>query len=220
MIAGSHAASCISLIAAEARRLLRILMALEESQHSKVYRLRGIPLYLDRQGVADLLYGFLPDGSRSDITIASLALSCDFWSPNSRTATLTFSKPPTVVTAAFTAKEWRLPVRGLQEQLILDDRFNGLTPLNDVPTDQHEHEYAPKLISGAMLFTNLVTAASSCRVLPAILWAHGSLEVETNLSCGSATLCQEWLAARDSYSTVTIRLLSAASPFRRWTTLP
>ncbi|KAK0729580.1 hypothetical protein B0H67DRAFT_650805 [Lasiosphaeris hirsuta] len=115
-------------------------MAPEEAQKAKAYRLRGIPLHLDRQGVADLVCGSLPNLSRSDITIASLALSCGFWSSNSRTATLTFATPPTVVRGSPAANGWRLPAPGLREPLILDDDFSGLTPLNDVPVDQHEHD--------------------------------------------------------------------------------
>lgn len=111
-------------------------MASEESLKTKVYRLRGIPLHLDRQGVADLLCSCLPDISRNDISIASLAPSCGFWSSESKTATLTFSAPPSIVHTTTTEHTWRLPTPWLPEPLVLDDDFSGLTPLNDVDTEQ------------------------------------------------------------------------------------
>src|SRR5438046_2923971 len=89
-------------------------MAREELPRARVYRLRGIPEHLDRLEVAELVGGFLPDGSPKDITVASLAPSCDFWSRStSKTATLTFSKLPVAVLAAPSAKVWLLPVPGL-----------------------------------------------------------------------------------------------------------
>lgn len=162
-------------------------MASEETQKAKVYRLRGLPLHVDRQGVGDLLCSTLPSLDRNDITVTSLAPSCGFWTSDSKTATLTFSTPPPLVRDAPATTEWRLPAPGLQEPLILDHDFNGFTPLNHVPADQHEHEYFPRKSCrhGSSLHG---AAASLFRALPAILWAHGNLEAKTNLSCGSATL--------------------------------
>ncbi|KAL7815736.1 hypothetical protein V8C26DRAFT_103026 [Trichoderma gracile] len=108
---------------------------------TKVYRLRGIPTHLDRLGLAQLMQPFLPDGKLEDISVASLALSCDFWSRNpTQTATLTLRKLPNVVRAAAAAGEWQLPVLALPKPLVLDDTFFGLTPLNDVPELQHQHD--------------------------------------------------------------------------------
>lgn len=116
-------------------------MAAEIAPDSKVYRLQGIPGNLDRLGVAQLLVGVLPDGSLADITVASLAWSCDFWArSHSKTATVTFSKLPKAVQAAPSAKEWMLSSPGLPRGLVLDDAFYGLTPLNDVPSGEHEYE--------------------------------------------------------------------------------
>ncbi|KAK3682785.1 hypothetical protein B0T22DRAFT_444952 [Podospora appendiculata] len=112
--------------------------------NSKVYRLRDIPSHLDRQDVARLLSGFLSgDGTPADITIASLAYSCDFWTRSgpqvAKTATLTFSKLPTVVAENPSATQWPL-VLGLPRPMILDDNFYGLTPLNHVSSGQHEYD--------------------------------------------------------------------------------
>ncbi|CAM1507577.1 Fc.00g072180.m01.CDS01 [Cosmosporella sp. VM-42] len=116
-------------------------MAPDERFGTKVYRLRWIPEHLDRLGVADLIGTFLPEGSSRGVTIASLALSCDFWSVSpSKTATLTFSELPEIVRAKPLAREWRLPSPGLPRDMVLDDSFFGLTPLNDVLTEQHQHD--------------------------------------------------------------------------------
>ncbi|KAK3332578.1 hypothetical protein B0T19DRAFT_398333 [Cercophora scortea] len=113
--------------------------------NSKVYRLRDIPSHLDRQDVARLLGSFLSDdGTPADINIASLASSCDFWTRSgpevAKTATLTFSKLPTVVAENPSATQWRLPVLGLPRPMILDENFYGLTPLNHVHSSQHEYD--------------------------------------------------------------------------------
>jgi hypothetical protein len=115
-------------------------MVAEELQKAKVYRLRGIPLHLDRQGVVDLVCSSLPDISRNEVAIASLALSCGFWSSNSKTATLTFTTLPSIVKTAATQHTWRLTTPGLPEPLVLDDDFGGLTPLNDVDPEQYDQE--------------------------------------------------------------------------------
>lgn len=108
------------------------------SPETKVYRLRGIPEHLDRQGAAELFQTFLPDGKLKDITVASLAPSFDFSVNNhTQTATLTLGKLPEVVRTAPTGGEWRLPVLALPKPLILDDKFYGLTPLNEVKDSQH-----------------------------------------------------------------------------------
>ncbi|KAL7906988.1 hypothetical protein GGI35DRAFT_482355 [Trichoderma velutinum] len=112
------------------------------SPETKVYRLRGIPPYMDRLSVAQLVRPFLSDGKLEDIRVASLALSCDIRIENrTKTATLNLKTLPEVVRDAPAAGEWHLPVHALPEHsLILDDTFYGLTPLNDVAMSQHQYD--------------------------------------------------------------------------------
>jgi hypothetical protein len=114
---------------------------------SKVYRLRRIPQHCDRQAVAELVSHFLADGSALDVTVASLASSCEFWTVSpTRTATLIFGKLPTAVRDAPLKGEWDLQVLGLDQPLILDDQFYGFTALNDVSQHRHETEYACSIL--------------------------------------------------------------------------
>ncbi|KAL7947736.1 hypothetical protein V8C42DRAFT_262685 [Trichoderma barbatum] len=111
------------------------------SVESKVYRLRGIPEYLDRLGVARLVSKFIPDGDQRDVNVASLAFSCEIWATRrTKTATLTFNKLPGAVIKAPAAGEWPLPDPALGKPLILDDNFFGLSPLNDVPENEHHYD--------------------------------------------------------------------------------
>ena len=116
-------------------------MELETDLLSRVYRLKGIPEDLDRLEVAKLLADFLPSRDASNVTVASLSPSCDFWSRSTtKTATLTFSELPTHVHAAPSATEWQIHLSGLVDPLILDVAFRGLTPLNAVPPGDHQLE--------------------------------------------------------------------------------
>lgn len=112
------------------------------SVDSKVYRLRGIPEHLDRLGVALLLSRFITDGVQGDIIFGSLALSCERWvSTRTKTATLSFKKLPDIVSRNPDAGEWPLRDLTWAAPLLLDDTFIGLSPLNDVPEDEHRYEY-------------------------------------------------------------------------------
>lgn len=111
------------------------------SPESKVFRLRNIPTYLDRDGVAKLIVPFLQYGKLEDVTVASLALTCEFWDRHpTKTATITLRKLPEAVRIACTAGEWELHNGALPEPLLLDDTFYGLTPLNEVEQSQHQYE--------------------------------------------------------------------------------
>jgi hypothetical protein len=111
------------------------------SQESKVYRLQGIPGHLDRLGVAQLISTFLPTGRLQDVTVASLAPHCGFWDRSfTKVATLCLRELPEAVRAAPTAGEWLLQVSTLPKPLLLDNKFHGLTPLNDISESQHKYE--------------------------------------------------------------------------------
>jgi hypothetical protein len=98
------------------------------SQKPVVYRLRRLPAHADRQ----------------DVQVHSLANAVDPWERYpTRTATLTFKKPPFAPGARPEngVPEWSIPVLGLSLPLLLDSHFIGVTPLNDVPPSEHEYEY-------------------------------------------------------------------------------
>ncbi|KAL7916222.1 hypothetical protein GGI35DRAFT_473518 [Trichoderma velutinum] len=117
------------------------------SAESRVYRLRGIPEHLDRLGVALLLSRFIAHGDQRDVSVASLALSCERWaSTRTKTATLSFKKLPDAVSRDPGAGEWPLRDPTWAAPLLLDDTFFGLSPLNDVP--EHEHLYDCIVMSG------------------------------------------------------------------------
>ncbi|KAL6807500.1 hypothetical protein GGI42DRAFT_245801 [Trichoderma sp. SZMC 28013] len=117
------------------------------SVESKVYRLRGIPEHLDRLGVALLVSRFIANGDQRDVSVASLALSCERWViTRTKTATLSFKKLPEAVSRDPDAGEWPLRDPTWLAPLLLDDTFIGLSPLNDVP--EHEHHYDCIVMSG------------------------------------------------------------------------
>ncbi|KAL6830099.1 hypothetical protein V8C40DRAFT_239362 [Trichoderma camerunense] len=117
------------------------------SVESKVYRLRGIPEHLDRLGVALLLSRFIANGDQGDVSVGSLALSCNRWvNKRTKTATLSFKKLPEAVSRDPDAGEWPLRDPTWLAPLLLDDTFIGLSPLNDVP--EHEHHYDCIVLSG------------------------------------------------------------------------
>ncbi|KAJ8119550.1 hypothetical protein ONZ43_g3523 [Nemania bipapillata] len=51
-----------------------------------------------------------------------------------------FQKTPALLLDQADRQEWELPVRGLEEPLILDTHFLGLTPLNDIQSENHEFD--------------------------------------------------------------------------------
>ncbi|KAF3068713.1 Protein SERAC1 [Trichoderma lentiforme] len=111
------------------------------SAESKVYRLRGIPGHLDRLGVALLLSRFIADGDQRDVSVASLALSCERWViTRTKTATLSFKKLPDIVSRDPNAGEWPLQDPTWAAPLLLDDTFFGLSPLNDIPENEHRFD--------------------------------------------------------------------------------
>lgn len=109
-------------------------------QSSKVYRLRYLPLYVDRLDVAKMLVGCIPGLQLEEIQISSLALAVD--SQSSKTATVMFRTTPHVVGQDPRQSQWDLPVAGLPAPIVLDTHFNGLTPLNEVDESSHTTELA------------------------------------------------------------------------------
>ncbi|KAI0383402.1 hypothetical protein F5Y04DRAFT_251219 [Hypomontagnella monticulosa] len=107
----------------------------------KVYRLRGCPAHLDRLAVVELLSRALGDISPNDIKIRSLATNTDpRIRPPTKVGTLTFIKLPSLILSHEGVSEWKLRVDGLENHLILDSHFLGVTVLNDIEKVNHEFD--------------------------------------------------------------------------------
>jgi len=107
----------------------------------KVYRLRYLPGHVDRLKAVELLAGLLDGIAASDIQIYSLAQSVDpAERPPAKVATLTFSKLPSIIHSDPNGSEWTIDGPGLSKPLILDSRFRGMTPLNDMLPGSHRFE--------------------------------------------------------------------------------
>jgi len=76
-----------------------------------------------------------------DVQIGSLANAVDPWEETpTKTATLTFRRPPAALQGM--GGKWELPiiVVGLKQPLIIDAHFHGFTPLNDAVPGGHGYE--------------------------------------------------------------------------------
>ncbi|KAK0724323.1 hypothetical protein B0H67DRAFT_102434 [Lasiosphaeris hirsuta] len=117
------------------------------SQSTLTFRLRGCPATVDEVALCDALAQAFGDIDPDDIHLQSLARAVDPWeTPSTKTATLRFAKLPSVVQAQISRGEWKIEGSGLNNALILDSHFLGLTPLNDVGV--HKHKYDCIAISG------------------------------------------------------------------------
>ncbi|KAI1412373.1 hypothetical protein F5Y13DRAFT_200005 [Hypoxylon sp. FL1857] len=107
----------------------------------KVYRLRNLPLHVDRQSAAELLATCVDDLAPHQIRISSLANDVDPWArPPTKTATLTFHETRAASRFNSGPGEWDFPVPGLSKPLILDSHFRGLTSLNEVSATEHQYD--------------------------------------------------------------------------------
>ena len=108
----------------------------------KVYRVRNLPGNVDRLAAASLIAQSMDGIQTDDVVLSSLALTIDPWTPSStKTATVSFKKTPSPIASRPGGPEWRLPGLGSQSPLIVDTHFRGFTPLNDVHSSTHEHEW-------------------------------------------------------------------------------
>lgn len=106
----------------------------------RVYRLRNLPEHLDGQSAAELLASCIDGFSIQHIRISSLAETIDPWSrQQTKTATLLF-EDCTLDPLSGSQNERTFSIPGLRKALILDDHFQGLTPLNEVDQEVHQHE--------------------------------------------------------------------------------
>ncbi|CAI6095931.1 unnamed protein product, partial [Clonostachys chloroleuca] len=79
------------------------------------------------------------DVSLNDVQIHSQALSVDAWSL-SKTATVTFAKIPLMIDSINHTRECVIQVPELARPLIVDDHFQGITPLNSLAKEAHTFE--------------------------------------------------------------------------------
>ncbi|OTB00978.1 hypothetical protein M426DRAFT_14959 [Hypoxylon sp. CI-4A] len=107
----------------------------------KVYRLRGCPGHFDKQDVTKLLSRELGDVASTDIEIQSLATELKPLARSpTKVATLMFYKLPALLEREKGKNEWSIQVLALEEPLLLDTHFLGMTPFNDVESDKHEFD--------------------------------------------------------------------------------
>ncbi|KAI9683271.1 MAG: hypothetical protein M1822_006136 [Bathelium mastoideum] len=101
-----------------------------------VFRVRGLPNTIkNHEGVSELLGERLGDIRPDSIHVFSLATTLTAWEP-SKVATVMFASPPGLLQET-SVHEWPVPSRNLDERLILDTHFMGMTPLNDIDAAHH-----------------------------------------------------------------------------------
>ncbi|KAJ2992379.1 hypothetical protein NUW58_g2188 [Xylaria curta] len=111
---------------------------MENTGTKLTFRLRRCPADANVKACAALLGLAFDDLDPEDIHIRSLAFSLDPWErPPTKTATLMFRKIPALLLKKASRCEWELAVESLEEPLILDTHFLGLTPLNDIESESH-----------------------------------------------------------------------------------
>ncbi|VUC32091.1 unnamed protein product [Clonostachys rosea] len=120
---------------------------MSSSSKAKVYRLRNIPAHFDRLLAVEWLARTFGDVSQSDVQIHSLALSVDTWSTSpTKTATVTFGRMPFMLGSIDNTRECVIQIPELARPLIVDDHFQGMTPLNSVAKEAHQSDCV--IISG------------------------------------------------------------------------
>ncbi|KAI9654109.1 MAG: hypothetical protein M1821_006820 [Bathelium mastoideum] len=101
-----------------------------------VFRVRGLPNTIKKhEDVSKLLGERLGDIRPDTIHVFSLATTLPAWEP-SKVATVMFASPPGLLQET-SVHEWPVPSRNLDEHLLLDTHFLGMTPLNDVDAAHH-----------------------------------------------------------------------------------
>ncbi|KAI2472347.1 hypothetical protein F4781DRAFT_384248 [Annulohypoxylon bovei var. microspora] len=108
---------------------------MDSNRKPKVFRLRQLPGDANKSQALVFLSIGLGSIPVDNIQIYSLATSLSPWRPT-KTATLMFNPPPALLQGDPSKDEWQIKVNGLEEPLILDTHFRGLTPLRE-PTSDH-----------------------------------------------------------------------------------
>lgn len=104
-------------------------------REGRVYRVKNIPVHLDRQGTGDLLHRIVPYlGPRENVTIFSLAKDRQ----DSLTATVTFKSLPSPFDND--REEWTFHAAGIMRSIIFDVHFLDFTVLNEPSENLHTME--------------------------------------------------------------------------------
>jgi len=120
------------------------------SPSALTFRLRGCPAAVSEATIGDRLSQAFGDVSPNDIHIHSLA-AAPWEKPSTKTATLTFTKLPSIIKSGAEKKEWKITGHEPNSSLILDSHFLGLTPLNDVNDQEHDFKYVEEIIQNVAL---------------------------------------------------------------------
>lgn len=109
--------------------------------NGKVFRVRNLPHDVDRLEVRDMLHRYGEGMRDSNIRVFSLAGEVDRTSHlSTQTATITFEPLPACLEARPSHADFTIDVFPQKLPLIIDEHFQGVTPLNNVPDHEHTHE--------------------------------------------------------------------------------
>ena len=104
----------------------------------KVYRVRNFPSHVDKHAAIELLLQCLGDIGPDEIQMPSLATDVGMLRSRHKVATVTFNRQPKLLDSG--KNEYKMAVIGLEDPLIIDDHFDGVTPLNNVTYEAHSCE--------------------------------------------------------------------------------
>jgi hypothetical protein len=112
------------------------------SSKAQTYRIRQLPCILTypRQ-VASFLSSIVPDLAAEDVRVFSLASSLNpLEIPATKVATVMFNRVPPLFNTS--ESQWVISGQsaGLVRDVLIDIDFQGFTPLNDVPEEEHDME--------------------------------------------------------------------------------
>ncbi|KAI1801017.1 hypothetical protein F4811DRAFT_481281 [Daldinia bambusicola] len=174
---------------------------MDSAQKPKVFRLRQLPGNTNEYQALVYLRIGLGNMPVENIQIFSLAKNLSPWRP-SKIATLMFNPLPDLLQQGQGKDEWQIRVNGLEQPLILDIHFRGLTPLRDI------------------LPQTTVMIASPSRGFRAILSVHGNLRRAIRHLCELKMNCLLIFHSSGRLSTVMRRYFPEADRFKRLLTWP
>jgi hypothetical protein len=155
---------------------------------ARVYRLRRLPHHITDATEAARLLGEALDIPPDDVVVYSVAHTFNrLESPPSKVATLQLKSSPSSLQLDDGKDEWKVPLPGTLDHLLLDTHFLGMTVLNHVDAHSHHTEYA---LTFSKLLLHMLSTIIHSAALPSPVWQvtlldPGSLTGTTRLLCGS-----------------------------------